>query len=125
MKTIIVVTGILKCKNEYLVVKREMDDMFFPGAWEFPGGHVEEGELLEEALKRELKEEIGFNRSFNAKIYSYDDEIKADIHHIEINFVIEVDKNDVDVKLSNEHTDFKWVKKDSELLDEYIKSKIV
>lgn len=125
MKTIIVVTGILKCKDEYLAVKRDMDDMFFPGAWEFPGGHVEEGELLEEALKRELKEEIGFNKSFKAKMCSYDDEIKADIHHIEINFIIEVDKKDVDVKLSNEHTDYKWVKKDSDLLDEYIKSKLM
>ena len=31
----------------------------YPGLWSFPGGHVEEGEGLEQALHRELREEVG------------------------------------------------------------------
>ncbi len=40
-----------------------------------------------------------------------------------MNFTINVDK--LGVKLSNEHCDYKWVKKDSPLLDDFIKDKIV
>ena len=124
MKTEIVLTGILKCKNKFLAVKRTLDDDMFPGAWEFPGGHLEEGETLKEGLKRELREEIGFDSDFDARIVGYDDKVKKDTLHIEFNFLIEVNKKDIKVKLSNEHIDYKWLKKDSELLDEYIKSKI-
>lgn len=31
-----------------------------PGKWQFPGGHIESGESPEEAIKRELKEEVCF-----------------------------------------------------------------
>ena len=124
MKTMIVLTGILNDGDLFLTVKRSEDDMLYPGSWEFPGGHLEYGETILEALKRELKEEIGFEDDFKAQIISYDDEIENDIHHIEINFLIKVNKDKVNVKLSEEHTDYKWVKKDSKLLDKYIKSKI-
>jgi A/G-specific adenine glycosylase len=40
-----------------LIAKRHADDML-GGLWEFPGGHVESGESLEEALMRELREEL-------------------------------------------------------------------
>ena len=129
METIIIVTGILKSNDEYLAVKRSDDDILFPGSWEFPGGHLEMGETLKEGLKRELKEEIGFDKDFDPKIIGYDDEIRNKnnkvIHHIEIDFIIEVNKKDINIKLSNEHTEYVWLKKDSKLLDDYIKSKIM
>lgn len=128
MITNIVLTGILKSDDLLLIVKRNENDDLYPGAWEFPGGHLEDGETLLEGLKRELQEEIGFDKEINPKIISYDDEIKEKnntlIHNIEINFLIQVNKDDIGIKLSNEHTDYKWVTKDSELLDEYIKSKL-
>ena len=40
-----------------LIAKRRADDML-GGLWEFPGGHVETGESFEEALQRELREEL-------------------------------------------------------------------
>lgn len=124
MKTVIVLTGILNDNDEYLVVKRSEDDMLYPGSWEFPGGHQEYGETLVEALKRELKEEIGYEEDINPQIISYNDEFENDIYHIEINFLIKVNKEKVNVKLSEEHTEYRWVKKNSKLLDDYIRSKI-
>ena len=76
MKTEIVLTGILRDKDLFLAVKRNENDGLFPGAWEFPGGHLEAGETLKEGLKRELKEEIDFTDDFEPIITHYYDEVK-------------------------------------------------
>jgi len=129
MNTKIVLTGILKDNDEFLVVKRSEFDELYPGAWEFPGGHLENGETLKEGLKRELFEEIGFNLEVEPIITHYYDEVKNKndklYHDLEIDFVINVNKSDINVTLSEEHCDYKWVKRDSNLLDDYIKEKLV
>lgn len=127
MKVEIVVTGILKDKSELLIVKRSSDDELYPSCWEFPGGHVDDGETIKEALKRELYEEIGFDNDFEPIITHYSDDIDSEnnIHNIEIDFIINVDKNNINIKLSDEHTEFKWVEKTNNLLDDYIKEKLV
>ncbi len=128
MKTNIVLTGILKDKDLLLIVKRNENDELYPGAWEFPGGHLEKGETLKDGLKRELKEEIGFTDEFNPIITHYYDEVNEKnnvlVHDLEIDFIINVDSSKINVKLSNEHCDYKWVIKDSEYLDEFIKDKL-
>ena len=128
MKRNIVLTGILKDNDLFLVVKRNDNDILFPGAWEFPGGHLEDGETIKQGLARELKEEIGFNDDFEPIITHYTDEIKQKdgkmVHNIEIDFIIDVNKENLKIKLSEEHSEYKWVKKDSKLLDSYIKEKL-
>ena len=54
-----VVAGILTKDGKFLVEKRRDDDDADPGYVEIPGGHVREGESLENALRREMKEELG------------------------------------------------------------------
>lgn len=128
MKTRIVLTGILRDNDLFLVVKRNENDDLYPGAWEFPGGHLEDGETLKDGLKRELMEEIGYTEDFNPIITHYFDEVKEKnnelIHDLEIDFIVNVDKSKVNVKLSEEHSDYKWVSKDSDYLDEFIKDKL-
>ena len=124
METNIIVTGILKDNDLYLVVKRDDNDDLFPGAWEFPGGHIEVNETIFEGLKRELKEEIGYDLVDKPIITNYSDSIKNNKYKIELDFIINVNKTDINITLSNEHTDYKWVNKDSDLLDDFIKSKL-
>ncbi len=52
------VVGIIRKGNKYLIQKRPSTGLL-ADLWEFPGGKREDGEGLEAALRRELKEEIG------------------------------------------------------------------
>lgn len=54
----VVVGVIINEQNQVLVAKRPAGK-HLSGLWEFPGGKVEKGENAEQALTRELKEEVG------------------------------------------------------------------
>lgn len=56
MKELFVVAAIIKKDNKILATQRGYGE--FEGLWEFPGGKIEEGETKEEALVREIKEEL-------------------------------------------------------------------
>ena len=56
MKTIEVVAAIIKKDNKYFATQRGYGD--FEGGWEFPGGKMEPGETAQDALVREIKEEL-------------------------------------------------------------------
>ena len=56
MKTINVVAAIIKKENKVFIAKRGYGE--FKGKWEFPGGKIEPGETGEEAIVREIKEEL-------------------------------------------------------------------
>lgn len=56
MKIIKVVAAIIKDDNKIFATQRGYGE--FKGGWEFPGGKIEEGETPQEALVREIKEEL-------------------------------------------------------------------
>lgn len=55
-KVIRVVAAIIKDGNRIFATQRGYGDL--KGGWEFPGGKIEEGETPQEALIREIKEEL-------------------------------------------------------------------
>jgi 8-oxo-dGTP diphosphatase len=59
MNTLLVVAAaLINAKNEVLLAQRPAHKPL-PGQWEFPGGKLEAGETPEQALVRELHEELG------------------------------------------------------------------
>ena len=57
MKTVKVVAAIITKDNTIFATQRGYGD--FKDGWEFPGGKVEEGERPEDAIVREIREELG------------------------------------------------------------------
>lgn len=78
------VTAIIEFpKNQILLVKR--GTFVFKGYWALPGGKVDSGETIEQAITREVKEETGLDVKIVRKIGEYhetgvQDEIEYDYH---------------------------------------------
>ncbi len=58
MKIVKVVCGIIWQEDKIFIARRKPEKSL-GGYWEFPGGKIEHDETPEEALERELKEELG------------------------------------------------------------------
>jgi 8-oxo-dGTP diphosphatase len=54
-----IVKAMLLRGTNVLLARRSSERRNYPDRWSFPGGHVETGEALDDALMRELQEEIG------------------------------------------------------------------
>ena len=109
MKRIEVVAGIIEHNGKILCMQRNIGRYDYVSLkWEFPGGKIEKGETEEQALERELREEM-------------DLEVQVGKHFCDVNYkypdfelsmyCYKCKTNDLNFKL-NVHKDFKWLKKD-------------
>ena len=66
-----VVAGLLVFQSRVLVAKRKSNSLALKNLWEFPGGKVEPGETDEQALQREIFEELGIMIRSCLPIYTH------------------------------------------------------
>ncbi len=106
MKKFNVVAAVILKNNKFFIAQRNRNK-HMGLCWEFPGGKVEKNENFEQALKREIKEELNISILINKKIgvENYqDNKINVKLHyylcsHIDGDFIL------------NEHEDSAWVAK--------------
>lgn len=107
MKTVRVVAAVIRDNNRIFATQRGYGDL--KGGWEFPGGKIEKGETPQEALKREICEELDTEILVGELI----DTIEFDYptFHLSMDcFWCEVVKGDLVLK---EHEAAKWLTKNT------------
>lgn len=59
MKKLQIAVGIIRNPQNQIFITQRAADAHMANKWEFPGGKIEAGETSEQALVRELQEEVG------------------------------------------------------------------
>lgn len=109
MKKIEVVAGIIFYQDQILCVQRPISKLqYISEKFEFPGGKIEMGETKENALERELMEELNLSADIKSLyltvVHEYPD-FELTMH----SFICEVESKELTL---NEHIDQKWLKLD-------------
>lgn len=105
MKVVKVVAAIIIDNNKVFATQRGYGE--FKDGWEFPGGKIEKGETAEQALIREIQEELDTKIKVNEKIDTVEYDYPA--FHLSMDcFICEIEKGDLVLK---EHEAAKWLSK--------------
>ena len=106
MKEIKVVAAIIQKEKKILATKRGYGE--FINMWEFPGGKIEPGETKEQALVREIKEEL--NIEINVDKFAIDIEYQYPNFYLFMScFMCSIKEGSIELL---EHNDGKWITKE-------------
>ncbi len=118
MKTINVAAAIIRDGDKILATRRAKGE--FAGGWEFPGGKIELGETSEEAVVREIKEELDVEIKVTDYVYTVEYDYPQ-FHLTMPCFFAEVVSGDIKLL---EHSQSKWLTKDALDTVEWLKADI-
>jgi len=102
---ILTVDGIFLKDGKVLLVKQAKYPFF--GSWVMPGGHVDYGEKVEEAIKREMKEELGVPVKIK-KLFGVYSDPKRDPRYHTASIVYLLEKGRGKIRLNEESSEFKY-----------------
>jgi len=98
--------AVIRKAGQILLLQRSQKSKFDPGLWELPGGKIDYGENLVDALKREVREEVGLvvtvGRPFKTWHFT-----KEPFWVTGVTFLCDYVSGDV--RLSSEHADHVWI----------------
>ena len=97
--------------NEYLLLRRSAEKDFADGVWECVTGRVDQGEGFEEALHREVWEEIGVKVKiafFVGTTHFFRGESKPENELVGVIFACIIEDPDA-IQISQEHDVYRWV----------------
>lgn len=97
---------ILDDRNRCLLIKRSMSSKGNPGKWDLPGGKLDAGEVFDEGLLREVREETGVTIRLRHALAATDSESPT---KKVVYLIMEADYVSGEVRLSEEHEDYTWV----------------
>lgn len=102
-------TIITNNEGKLLITKRAEDNDYMPLKWDIPGGTIEEGETVREALIREVMEETNLNISPVRPIYVYSNLSQLPTRQtIQIVYYSRYDSGIIKLN-PEEHEEYKWI----------------
>ncbi len=118
MRQRIIVCPLIENDGAYLLCKMPSDRGVFPGQWALSGGGMEPGEKIEEALRREIREELGEGLRIaevtpwtfrdDVRTKTYPDGSTEEIYMIYLIFDCRAENRDI--AINDEFEDFAWVR---------------
>ena len=104
-KTVHVVGAIIENEDGEILCALRGPEMTLPNYWEFPGGKIEEGESKEEALIREIDEELGCR----IKVLKHVDDTTYEYEKVIVRLETFLSRIIEGVPEVSEHAEIKWV----------------
>lgn len=104
-KTIKVVAAIIENENTEILCALRSKEMSMPKLWEFPGGKVEENESIDDAIVREIKEELNCHIEFISEFHENTHEYEKVI----VNLISVKCKLIKGQPIANEHAKLLWM----------------
>ncbi|MCZ2808087.1 MAG: NUDIX hydrolase [Candidatus Bathyarchaeota archaeon] len=98
------VDAIITFEGKFLLLKRKNPPV--QGEWWLPGGRVRRGEALEDAVRREVREETGLECRSIRQV-GVINQVFPECHTISVYYLVEVEN--ANVTLNEEHSDYLWV----------------
>lgn len=113
MKTRVIVSAIIEKNGKFLFGKKPQNVGPYPNTWHLLGGGIKQGELIIDAVKREVFEESGIEITDTEPI-SFDEDLEPNRHGIKTHYIFLVFKANYkseELKPKDDITELKWIDK--------------
>lgn len=115
------VKALIRQDTRYLFLRRSPSFNAGPQKWDIPGGRIDPGEVLHDALAREVREETGLKIETVDMLLAAQDilVVNQDLHVVRLTYFATASGT---VTISDEHDDYKWMSVEEILIEPHVDS---